>query len=93
MSITKLGAYGNTELSAQDLRDCLTGGSRTKEIDVFFMNTPHSGGSSEQITVTFDSLEGDNEEILIGHLPSGTAIAFFLRAPSETTTFVVEKTD
>ena len=94
MLVTKLGAYGNTELTAGQLRllarEALSSQTRTRKVNVFFMDTPHSGGTSEPLNVTFDLFEGDNEELLLGHLPSGAAIVFFLRDPAKTVTFVTQ---
>lgn len=92
--VVKIGSYGNSVLPAAELRslahEALSGEPRIEEIQVFFMDTPYSGGSSAPLSIIIDSIEDD---ILTGKLQDGRMIAFFLRDPLKAATFIVAQVD
>jgi hypothetical protein len=86
-----LGKVGNTDQPASKIAEialeALKGAeSAPTALDVFWSSTPRSGGTLEQLKVSFEKFDDENEAILYGHTSGGQTVIFFLSNPGQPAT-------
>jgi hypothetical protein len=91
-----LGPYGSTALSSHEIKSLARTALQSEEsgridkVEVFFMDTPHSGSTVEEIDVIFERFE-NNDRLLIGRDPLGHVVVFFLGDTTRPATFITQK--